>query len=95
MLQRKNRLPSTVRLTQPLTFQSPNFILRFSKTDNSESRLAIVISKKIDKSAVARNRMRRLLSTFMGETWEMLRSSQDMIIFVQKTFKVITVDEKS
>ena len=53
-----------------------------------------MISKKIDNSAVARNRMRRLLSTFMGENWEMLRSSQDMIIFVQKTFKVITVDEK-
>ncbi|MBP6882309.1 MAG: ribonuclease P protein component [Candidatus Levybacteria bacterium] len=94
MLRRKNRLPSTVRLTQPSTLSSPNFILRFSKTEGDESRLAIVISKKVDKSAVARNRMRRLVSTFMQDNWDLLMSPIDMIVIVQKSFSVISSEEK-
>lgn len=94
MLHKKNRLPSTVRLSQPSTLSSPNFTLRFAKTESSESRLAIVISKKVDKSAVARNRMRRLISTFMQENWNLLQYPMDMIVFVQKTFSVITPEEK-
>lgn len=54
----------------------------------------IVISKKVDKRAVGRNRMRRLLSQFMQENWDRLSGSIDMIIFVQKPFLVITPEEK-
>lgn len=95
MLQRKNRLPSTTRLTQPSTFASSNFTLRFCKTERPESRLAIVVSKKVDKSAVARNRIRRLVSAFMQENWKSLACSMDMIIFVQKTFSTISPEEKT
>lgn len=54
----------------------------------------IVISKKVDKRAVGRNRMRRLLSQFMQENWNRLKGPMDMIIFVQKPFLVITPEEK-
>jgi len=68
--------------------------LRFSKTEGNESRLAIVISKKVDKSAVARNRMRRLISTFMQDNWDLLMSPVDMIVVVQKSFSVMSPNEK-
>lgn len=54
----------------------------------------IIISKKVDKKAVGRNRMRRLLSQFMQENWDRLSESLDMIIFVQNPFTVITPEEK-
>lgn len=38
--------------------------------------------------------MRRLVSTFMQDNWDLLMSPIDMIVIVQKSFSVISSEEK-
>ena len=46
------------------------------------SRIAVVVSKKVDKRAVARNRMRRRISGLLREAWGTLTPGYDIVISV-------------
>ena len=85
MIPRINRLPSTKILSSHIV-TTPIFTLRFTKNNLSYPRFAFVISKRIDKRAVMRNRLKRVLREIAYE--EMLKKNQgaDLLFIVRKNF---------
>jgi len=72
MLAKKYRLPFKVRFGKALFFPSHFFNARIKQNGLLHNRYAILVSKKIDKRATVRNRIRRLiyavLFEFLGKT---------------------------
>lgn len=85
MIPRLNRLPSA-RLTSSQAVGTPLFTLRFVKNNLSHPRFAFVVSKRIDKRAVIRNRLKRVLREIAYE--ELLGKEQgvDILFIVKKNF---------
>ena len=61
MFKRQNRLPRGIGFFNSSFFSTPNFILKVKKNGLIVNRFGIVVSKKIDKRAVVRNRIKRML----------------------------------
>lgn len=76
MLQRKYRFHSRggVRYTyrEGKTLRTPKMSLVFTKNERHYTRFAVVVSKKVEKTAVGRNRIRR-------RVYEVLRKNIDLI----------------
>jgi ribonuclease P protein component len=67
MLKRVNRLGVSVRFSNSYFLVTPQFILKKKQNSLSVNRFGVVVSKKIDKRAVVRNRLKRLFrDVFMG-----------------------------
>ena len=48
-------------------FSTPNFIIRYDKNDRESLECAVVVGKKVDKRAVARNRIKRQIVALIKE----------------------------
>ena len=48
------------------------------------SRVAIVVSKKISKKAVVRNRIKRRLSAALRDSWQTVRPGYDIVVTVRE-----------
>lgn len=59
MLQRKFRLPASVRLFHTETIFTPYFTVKIAQNDIQGNRFGFIVGKKIDKRAVGRNRLKR------------------------------------
>jgi len=64
-------------------FYSNNFILRFSKNELSKSRFCVVVSKKISKRAVDRNRIRRRTYEALRLNYDKIKPGFDFMIFAK------------
>lgn len=59
------------------------FGLKFVKNNRREdSRLAVVVAKKVSKKAPVRNRLRRRLYEVMRQHWSMIQPGNDLLITV-------------
>ena len=70
-------------------FGNRDFTLRYLKNGNDTNRLGIVVSKKVSKKAVVRNKIRRQIKAYMTENATTLKQGYDMII----TAKPICAEE--
>lgn len=52
------------------------------KTHHPHSRAAVVVSKKIDKRAVVRNKIRRRLAAVLATIWETVPPGYDIVVSV-------------
>lgn len=69
--------------------------LKYAKNPRRKnSRIAVVVSKKVHKSAVARNRMRRRIYEIMREYNELAVEPHDMVFSVYSDQLVDLSDEK-
>ena len=84
MLKRKFRIPKGVRFNNSGFPSSPLFTIKIRENGLSHNRFAIIVSKKVDKRAVVRNRIRRLISSCIEELYKDLRLGCDMIFIVKK-----------
>ena len=84
MLKRKFRIPKGIRFNNSSLLSSPLFILKIKKNGLLFNRFAIIVSKKIDKRAVVRNRIRRIISSCLEELYNELKQGKDMIFIVKK-----------
>jgi len=65
MLAKKHRLPIQLFITKKgKIFKSPYFLLKIFPPKNSFSRFGVIISSKISKKAVVRNRLKRQIFDF-------------------------------
>ncbi len=65
--------------------RSKNISLKFLKQrDTSDSRVAVVVSKKIDKKAVTRNRIRRRVYEIIRKTWPSTHQGYDLVFTVHE-----------
>ncbi len=77
-------------------FYSNNFVLRFFKNELSKSRFCVVVSKKISKRAVDRNRIRRRIYEILRLNYDRIKPEFDFMIFVkQGVLKMQYVDMES
>ena len=60
MFKKENRLVRGVRFNNSYSFSVPQFVLKVRKNGLLLNRFGIVVSKKIDKRAVVRNKIKRI-----------------------------------
>lgn len=84
MLKRELRLPARIRLTNPAVFSNSHLLLKIEKNDHEHSRFRVIVSKKIDKRAVVRNKIRRSFYSAFRELYPQLANSYDIIAVVKK-----------
>ena len=84
MLKKQNRLGKITKTKENRLFTSPLFNLRISNNKDNKIRFAFIVSKKIDKRAVVRNRTKRVLRSAVEEIIEKLKTGKDIVIISKK-----------
>lgn len=93
MLPAHNRLSLTERLVRPKTIRSSFFTLRTASSPTKFSRVGLIISKKVDKRAVKRNRLRRIITATLQPYLIQLQAPTDML-FVLKPLPGSATEEE-
>ncbi len=83
MLKRENRLVGGVRFNNSYSFSVPQFVLKTKKNGLLINRFGIVVSKKIDKRAVARNKTKRIFRSALVDLSRNMVSGHDMLFIVK------------
>lgn len=84
MLSKPFRLPATVHLTGTTRYTTPFFQIRISSNKLSHNRYGFIISKKVDKRAVVRNRIKRQLRAWFEKNDKGLVPGYDMLLVVSR-----------
>jgi len=84
MLKREFRIPKGVKFNNSRLFSSPLFTIKVRENGFSFNRFTVVVSKRIDKKAVVRNRIKRLISSCIGELYSVLKQGYDMLVVVKR-----------
>jgi ribonuclease P protein component len=66
-----------------------DFTIKSLSNGYTETRIAIVVSRKVAKSAVVRNRIRRRISGQIEEAWKTVRPGYDIVITVREDISAI------
>ena len=80
MLAKKNRLPANTKIHQTQVILLQQLTLRIGVNSVNQNRVRIIVSKKIAKSAVKRNRIRRKLRSFFEVNYSRIVSGHDFLI---------------
>lgn len=86
MLHKKNRLSSYLipqTLKQGATVSLDAVLLKYKLSDNLYSRFAILISKKVAKKAVNRNRLKRLFREALRRNISIIKSPIDAVLIIR------------
>lgn len=84
MLSREHRLPATTSLFHAHYGRTPLYGVKYAQNNLQISRFAFVVRKAIDKRAVVRNRIRRVLRSCVEELLEGIIPGYDMLFFLEK-----------
>lgn len=84
MLKKTYRLDARFRLPHPMVYQTPFFTLRLTKNNLTYNRYGFVVSKKVDKRAVIRNRVKRQLRACIEHAFHDIKSGYDMLFFINR-----------
>lgn len=84
MLKKKNRLPKEIRIKDGNRFSSKFFLTVAIENGESFSRFGFVVSKKIDKRASFRNRIKRQLRFCVEKNLDQIREGIDMLFIAKK-----------
>ena len=90
MIPHVNRLSHT-SLIQPETISTPLFIAKVKPNTLSYPRFAFVVSKKIDKRAVVRNKLKRILRERVFSLCD-LHAGYDMVFVVRSNFSDLSTE---
>lgn len=75
-------------------YQGVNFGAAYLKKDiNEPSKFGFIVSNKISKSAVARNKIKRLLRNAVGENLKACQNGYDIIFLAKKSISDVTQDK--
>lgn len=84
MLEKKLRLSPKIRLIRPYFFKSKFFNARFSRNNLLLNRFSFVVSKKVDKRAVWRNRYKRVFRSCLEDKLEKIKKGYDFLFVLKK-----------
>lgn len=82
MLKRQFRLRAKGKIHFETTVVSPFFLLRIKHNGRQYNRYGFTISKRVDKKAVVRNRIKRIMSTCIQEI-KSLQTGFDVLFTVK------------
>lgn len=87
MLQQSFRLRSSVDFSKTYKYgrsiNSANFYIKYLATKQPVSKLAVVISKKVAKKAVVRNKIRRRFIEAIRQKWQIITPGYNIIITIK------------
>ena len=92
MLKKRNRLSKPFAKKNALNFSSSLFNIKIYDNSEEISRFAFVVSKKISKSAVLRNKTKRVLAKAAEETLEKIKETKDVVIIAKKQLEFSQID---
>ena len=69
------------------TLSSDFFSLLYKKNTLSHNRYGLIIAKKIDRRAVVRNKLKRIIASSLQGIDPVLPQGYDMLIIVKKNFQ--------
>lgn len=84
MLEKKYRLPWGASFDNSRYFSAPFFIAKVKSNTLLLNRFGVIISKKIDKKAVVRNRIKRLIYSVIGELQQSTKQGYDILFIIRK-----------
>ncbi len=84
MLKKDNRLKVRARLEKSQTVLNPLFTLKYGKNEKGVNRFAVIVSKKVDIRAVARNRTRRQIMSCIEKIIDKTVLGFDFLFIVKK-----------
>jgi ribonuclease P protein component len=84
MLKRENRLAKITHRADEMKYFSPLFNVRITDNKDNKVRFGFVVSKKIDKKAVVRNRTKRVLRDTAKDFLKDL-ASKDIVVVAKKS----------
>lgn len=84
MFAKKFRLSSKERISASGIITTPLFTMRIAKNNLSHNRYGFVISKKAEKKAVARNRLKRQFRSLLEEKNLNLSQGFDLLFSLRK-----------
>lgn len=96
MLPKSHRLPASeiqTVLKQGRKITMPMGQLIFRQTQNPVSRFAFVVSARIDKRAVVRNRIKRLLRESIRHLLPQIAEGRDFVIIAKKNISGLNQSE--
>jgi len=85
MLKKKYRLSWGVRFDSSRSFSSPFFIVKVRPNMLLFNRFGLIISKKIEKRAVYRNRIKRLIHSIVVEFYDNIKNGIDALFIIKKS----------
>ena len=74
-------------------FASANLAFYFAPSNMEYSQVAFVVSKKVAKSAVIRNTLRRRVSAILEQNFASIKTPVKAIILIRKDFSTIKPNE--
>lgn len=93
MLKKAYRLPLGKQFAPSQTLSSPLFTLRYTHNNLSHSRFGFIISKRIEKRATKRNRIRRLLANSIETRIAEIVNGKDILFIVRKQIVDASLEE--
>ena len=84
MLKRKYRLLKETKFDKKRFLTSPFFVLKVAENEKSFSRFGFVVSKKIDKRAVVRNKIKRQLRSIIENNFDKVPKGKDFLIIAKR-----------
>jgi ribonuclease P protein component len=90
MLATKNRLPVCILGLIGRTLRAKYFTIKISHNSVINSRVGIIVSKRVDKRAVVRNRVRRRIAAIMYELLPGVQAGYDMLFIVNKELIILS-----
>jgi len=87
MFKKGLRLPKSIRFTKENQISSNFFLIKIAENGTDFNRFAIIVSKKIDKRATVRNRIKRQIGSCIEENKNDLPMGKDMLIVVRTDIK--------
>ncbi|MBI2033373.1 MAG: ribonuclease P protein component [Candidatus Levybacteria bacterium] len=90
MLKKQYRLGKKERtgLSSPLGIRhTALFVMRFWETENLYPRFAFVVTKRVDKKAVERNRLRRMMQACVQKHYSKIHRGYIIVVSAKKEMK--------
>src|SRR5258706_11154980 len=87
MLARKFRLPASQLLKNSHVIREDIFTVRFQKNEFQYDRFGFVVAKSIDKRAVIRNSLKRMVRAHIEATWAKEGKGTDVLFVLRPAIK--------
>ncbi len=95
MLKKKYRLLKETKFDKKDLYTSPFFVLKVTKNEKSFNRFGFIVSKKIDKRATVRNRVKRKIRVCIETNFDKIKPGYDMLFILKKQILSKTTKEVS
>ena len=87
MFKKGLRLPKSIRFTKENQISSNFFSIKIAGNKTESKRFGIVVSKRIDKRAVIRNKIKRQIRRCIEENEKNVSAGKDILIIVRPNIK--------